>query len=191
MITHKGGSCKVEPIRLQKDIDRIKNILKDQPRNLALFMFGINTNLRASDLVRITVNQVSGLKPGDSFEIREQKTGKPRRITLNSGLHQAVNAWLDVADPNDDDPLFRSQRGAGLAVSSVHRLVKGWCRQIGLRGNYGSHTLRKTWGYHAWKKGIDIPRLMVIFNHSSQKQTLDYLCIQAEEIREVYLKVEL
>ncbi|MEZ4527698.1 MAG: site-specific integrase [Desulfobacterales bacterium] len=191
MVKHKGSSCKVEPIRLQKDIDRIKNILKNQPRNLALFMFGINTNLRASDLVRITVGQVSGLKPGDSFEIREQKTGKLRRITLNNGLHQAVNAWLDVADPNDDDPLFRSQRGASLTVGSVHRLVKAWCREIGLRGNYGSHTLRKTWGYHAWKKGIDIPRLMTVFNHSSQKQTLDYLCIQAEEIREVYLKVEL
>jgi len=191
MAKHKGGSCKVEPIRSQKDIDRIKNLLKAQPRNLALFMFGINTNLRASDLVRISVSQVAGLRPGDSFEIREKKTGKLRRITLNTGLHQAVNAWLDVADPNDDDPLFRSQRCTSLTVSSVHRLVKGWCRQISLRGNYGSHTLRKTWGYHAWKKGIDIPRLMVIFNHSSQKQTLDYLCIQAEEIREVYLKVEL
>lgn len=191
MAKHKGGSCKVEPIRSQKDIDRIKDLLKDQPRNLALFMFGINTNLRASDLIRITVGQVSGLKPGDSFEIREQKTGKLRRITLNNGLHQAVNAWLNAADPDDAEPLFRSQRSSSLTVSSVHRLVKGWCRQIGLRGNYGSHTLRKTWGYHAWKKGIDIPRLMVIFNHSSQKQTLDYLCIQAEEIREVYLKVEL
>ncbi len=184
-------STKVEPIRLKSDIDRIKALLSDQPRNLALFSFGINTNLRASDLTKITVKQVLNLHSGDSFEIRETKTGKSRWITLNKGVYQNIQNWIKIANLKPADPLFISQRGSSLTVSSVNRLVKSWCQHIGLKGNYGSHTLRKTWGYHAYKRGIDLPRLMTCFNHSNQKQTLDYLCIQDSQIQEVYLKVEL
>ncbi len=181
----------MEPIRDKADIDRIKEMLQGQPRNLALFVLGINTNLRASDLVRIEVSQVNGLRPGDNFEIREKKTGKVRRITINNGTGAILQQWIDAGRLRNQDPLFRSQRGGRLTVSSVTRLVKGWCREIGMKGNFGSHTLRKTWGYHAWKAGIDLPRLMTIFNHANQKQTLDYLCIQAAEIEDAYLKVEL
>jgi integrase len=74
-----------------------------------------------------------------------------------------------------------------LTVPSVIRLVKAWCKAINLQGNFGSHTLRKTWGYHQRVTfGTDIPRLMICFNHSSQRQTLDYLCVQPEEIKDVY-----
>ena len=84
------------------------------------------------------------------------------------------------------DFLFTGQRGQ-LTVSYLNRLVKGWCRAVNLRGNYGSHTLRKTWGYHQRVTfGVDIPRLMVCFNHSTQRQTLDYLCVQPQEIAEIY-----
>lgn len=192
----KGSQTKVEPIRRKADIDRIKTLLQDQPRNLALYVLGINSNLRASDLVRITVDQVIGIGPRESFEIREKKTGKLRRITLNNGTHSALRNWIEVGNLRSGDPLFKSQRNGSdntgrLTVSSVNRLVKRWCYEIGLQGNFGSHTLRKTWGYHAWKAGVDLPRLMTCFNHSSQQQTLNYLCIQNKEIQEVYLQVEL
>ncbi len=72
-------------------------------------------------------------------------------------------------------------------MPSVNRLVKSWCRAINLKGNYGSHTLRKTWGYHQRVTfGVGLPELMVCFNHSTQRQTLEYLCVQPEEIRSVY-----
>ncbi len=52
------------------------------------------------------------------------------------------------------------------------------------------HTLRKTWGYHQRVSfNVGIPELMVCFHHSTQRQTLDYLCIQPEEIKSVYLNV--
>jgi len=72
-------------------------------------------------------------------------------------------------------------------VSTVNNMVKAWCREINLKGNYGSHTLRKTWGYHQRVTfGVDLPILMKCFNHSTEKQTLEYLCIQPEEIKSVY-----
>jgi integrase len=182
----KGDQIKVEPIRKRKDIENIKKLLADYARDSALFTLGINTNLRASDLLRMRAGQVRDLKPGDSIQLKEKKTGKFRMVTLNKASIQAIQRLLASRAYEDADPLFLGQRGP-LTVPSVHRLVKGWCRDINLKGNYGSHTLRKTFGYHQRVTfGTDIPRLMVVFNHSTQRQTLDYLCIQPEEIKGVY-----
>jgi integrase len=107
-------------------------------------------------------------------------------VTLNGVCVQAIERLLASRPFADADPLFAGQRGP-LTVPSVHRLVTGWCRAVRLKGNYGSHSLRKTWGYHQGVTfGTEIPKLMVCFNHSNQRQTLYYLCIQPEEIREVY-----
>lgn len=183
----KGSKLKVEPIRVLKDIATIKKLLKDRPRDLALFVVGINTNLRASDLLQIKAGMVRKLVAMDEIEIYERKTGKPRRINLNGACVEAIKNLLASATFDDGDFLFTSQRGQVLTVPSVNRLVKKWCRVINLKGNYGAHTLRKTWGYHQRVTfGRGLPELMVCFNHSTQKQTLEYLCVQPEEIRSVY-----
>lgn len=182
----KGASTKVEPIRSKKDIAAIKAMLATKPRDYALFVLGINTNLRASDLVNLTVEQVQGLKAGDDFEVTEKKTRKKRRITLNKPVVEAINSLLESRPYQPTDKLFQGLRGPITAIY-VNHLVKQWAAAINLRGNYGAHSLRKTWGYHQRVTyGVDIPTLMVILNHSSQKQTLDYLCVQDEEIKSVY-----
>jgi integrase len=136
--------------------------------------------------LKIKAGQVKDLKPGDELTLNETKTGKHRRITLNKAVISSIQGLLNSRD-KDDDPLFLGQRGT-LTVPSVNRLVKQWCKAINLKGNYGSHTLRKTFGYHQRKTfGRGIPELMVVFNHSTQRQTLDYLCIQPDEIKDIYL----
>ncbi|GAM11371.1 putative integrase/recombinase YoeC [Geobacter sp. OR-1] len=186
-----GDNIKVDPIRNVKDIKNIKKLLADHPRNLALFITGINTNLRASDLLKITVGQVKHLSPGDHFTTKEKKTGKPRNITINTTVYDSVRALLDtMPEAGDDEPIFQSRKGGKpLSVPYLNSLVKGWCDAVNLKGNYGSHTLRKTFGYiHRTIHGTDIPTLMTMFNHSTQKQTLAYLGIQPEEIKAAYLK---
>lgn len=181
-----GDEIKVEPIRLTKDIKAIKKLLADNPRDLALFVLGINTNLRSSDLLRITAGQVRNLREMDEIELREQKTQKRRRISLNKACIDAIGGLLKSRDYPDDEPIFSGQRGP-LTVPSVNRLVKGWCRAINLLGNYGSHTLRKTWGFHQRVSfGRGVAELMVCFNHSSERQTLAYLCVQPEELKSIY-----
>lgn len=187
----KGSQIKVEPIKEIKQIQTIKKLLAENPRDFCLFTLGINTNLRASDILRITAGNVRNLKPGDTLQIREKKTKKARSITLNKKVVEAIYSLLNSIDYQDSDYLFKSQRGV-LTVPSVNRLVKDWCKEINLQGNYGSHTLRKTFGYmQRTQLNTGIPALMVMFNHSTQKQTLDYLCIQPEEIKDAYMKLEL
>ena len=191
----KGSSIRVDPIRDPKDIRLIKKILVDRPRDFALFVVGINTNLRASDLLRICIGDVRYLKAGEYFTLREKKTAKLRSITINKAVHEAIGQLLASMPLLDDDEyLFQSRKkcsktGGMLTVSYLNSLVKAWCREVNLRGNYGAHTLRKTFGYvHRTVFGTDIPTLMEMFNHSTQRQTLTYLGIQPREIKDAYLK---
>lgn len=187
----KGDCIKVEPIRDLKDIKNIKRLLSDKPRDLAIFTMGINTNLRASDLLKIKVGQVRYVAIEEHFTLREQKTGKERAITINKTVYDAIQGLLKSMsdDVTDDDYLFQSRKGKGkLTVPYLNNLVKGWCKAINLRGNYGSHTLRKTMGYmHRTINNTDIPTLMTMFNHSSQRMTLQYLGIQESDIKSAYL----
>jgi integrase len=188
----KGSTIRVEPIREEKDIKLIKRLLADKPRDLAIFVLGINTNLRASDLLRITIGHVLHVKPGEQFSIKEKKTGKHRNITLNKTVYEAFQALLKTLDTSNTAAyLFQSRNNSGgkLTEGYLNKLAKEWCKEINLRGNYGSHTLRKTFGYiHRTKFHTDIPTLMTIFNHASQKETLQYLCIQPGEVQDAYLK---
>ena len=185
----KGDQTKVEPIRKLKDIRSIKKILKDTPRDFALFVIGINTNLRASDLCRITVEMVKNLKVGDEFVLTEKKTGKERRINLNDECVKAIQKLIQTFNEprSDNSQLFRGRQG-DIKTTGVNYLVKKWCRMINLKGRYGSHTLRKTFGYQMRvQHKVSIPILMTLFNHNTQKQTLDYLCVQPDELKEVYM----
>jgi integrase len=127
-----------------------------------------------------------------SFEIKEQKTQKQKRVTLNQACVNAIqNLFLDKKFKPTGVYLFQSKKTLGmepLIVQRLHNLVKSWCRKIKIKGNYGSHTLRKTFGYHQRVTfHASIEQLMVCFNHSNQRQTLEYLCIQPEEIKKIYM----
>ena len=187
----KGDSTKVDPIRSERDIKNIKKLLADNPRNLCIFVVGINTNLRASDLVRLTVGQIKYVPIGGSFNMREKKTGKLRTITMNRTVYDAVqNLLKTMPEAKDHEPIFQSRKGKQpLCVSYLSYLVKNWCKQINLKGNFGSHSLRKTMGYmHRTVFNTDIPLLMTMFNHSTQKQTLSYLGIQETDVQNAYLR---
>jgi len=181
-----GQKIKVEPLKSMKDISSIKKLLADRPRDLAMFTIGINTNLRASDLLSLKVKQVRGLKPMEEISLTEKKTKKDRRINLNKNCIDAINQLLATRNYRDNDYLFHGQRGQ-MTVPYLNYLVKKWCADINLRGNYGSHTLRKTWGYiQRTHFGHSLPELMEVYGHATQKQTLAYLCIQPEEIKKIY-----
>ena len=195
-----GDTIKVEPIRSLDSIDRIKQILFRKPRDYALFVVGINTAYRASELLSIRVGQVRHLRPGDRLEIKQRKTKKYRAVTINGACYHAFKlllADLEFRDgrhwQNDSAFLFAGRLpDRPLLVSTVNNLVKYWCRTAGLNGNYGSHTLRKTWGYmQRTQQDTAVPLLMTAFGHATQQQTLAYLCIQDEEIKSIYTSLEL
>ena len=177
----KGSRITVEPIRELADIKRIKRLLS--PRNRLLFIIGINSGLRAGDLLRLTVANVRSLAVGDVLYVRESKTGKQNMLVINDEIRSAVKAYMRVYKPEDSSFLFVSQKGENQPLKSVNRLIKGWCRAIKLEGNFGAHTLRKTWGYVQrvhFKTPVEI--ITKRYLHSSTGTTMKYLGIQEKEV---------
>ncbi|MGA7935157.1 MAG: tyrosine-type recombinase/integrase [Kovacikia sp.] len=176
----------MEPIRDKQAIARIKKILADRPRDLCLFTLGINTAYRTNELLSIKVGQVKNLRAGDVLDLKQRKTHKYRPVTLNGTAIAAIQNWLAVGDLQPEDYLFTGQRGC-LTVETMSTRVKTWCQDVGLKGNYGRHTLRKTWGYwQRMERSTAIPLLMEAFGHATQQQTLAYLGIQSNEIAAIY-----
>ena len=180
---------RVDPIREVGDIEKIKEKLYDTPRNLALFVVGINVALRAIDLLSIKVGHIRGLKPGDYFFLKERKTGKRRSVIINEASHDAISRYLSTKTRlNDEHALFLSRKGWGEAITTdrLNIMVKEWCED--LKGDYGSHSLRKTWGYHQRVRfKTDTPTLMRAFNHSSETQTLTYLGVEAKDVHAAFM----
>ena len=181
----KGDSIRVEPIRSKRHIANIKRILSDKPRDLCLFTLGINTAFRANELLSIKAGQVRYLGLGDTLTIKQRKTGKYRSVVLNENVVDAITYYLRHTPLDDDDDLFTGLRGC-LTVPTVNRLVKTWCADVGLKGNYGSHSMRKTWGYWQRQNGADILNLVEAFGHATQRQTMAYLGLQAEDVMKLY-----
>lgn len=192
----KGSAIAVDPIRDRAAIQRIKTTLHARNlRDYCLFTLGINTAFRASELLSLTVGQVAGLAVGDALSVKQPKSGKYRSVTVNRAASEALQSWVAVHPSRDesDAALFVSrQTGKALCVSTVTRMVKRWCAEAGLSGHFGSHTLRKSWGYfQRTTNDAPLPLLMRAFSHTTEAQTLVYLGIQEEEIRDLYLEMEL
>jgi integrase len=193
----KGATIKVEPIRSVKDIKSIKKLLSDHPRNFCLFTLGINTAYRANELLSITVGQVAHLEAGGELDLKQSKNKKYRRVSLNESAVDSVQSYLDWKQIHetqacaDDDFLFTGQRGP-ITVNYLNNLVKAWCKTLRIPGNYGSHSLRKTFGYQLRVlKQTPVALLMEIFGHATQKQTLEYLGIQDKEIKNIFMDLNL
>ena len=180
----------VEPLRDERHIQRIKVITQSNSRDHLLFVLGINNGLRISDLLRLKVGDVRGLKPGQTLPIREVKTGKPNVLMINKAAHKALSAHLSQAQADDDDYLFKSRKGGNQPLDrrSVHRLINSWARDAGVKGHFGTHTLRKTFGYiQRTKFGVGYEVLAKRYMHSSPATTVRYLGITDDEVNGVLL----
>jgi site-specific recombinase XerD len=185
----KGTKITAEAVRDIRDIKSISKLLKSKPRDLLLWIMGINNGLRAMDLVKIKVAQVEHLKSGDVLNIIESKTGKDNILVINCSVYKALQRYLKECEPASSDYLFKSRKGSGhISSQSVGRMVKSWTADINLNGQYGAHTLRKTWGYHQRvNHGAGFEILCKRYNHSSPAITMRYLGIENKEIHNLLM----
>lgn len=171
----------VEPIRNKETVDAVKRVLRENgTRDLLLFLMGINTGLRVSDLLNLKIQDVRGK---DFVQIREKKTNKTKRFPLPRGMKIFIGEYIRNHPPYWY--LFRSRKNCNRPISRVqaYRIITNACNLIGLE-HVGTHTLRKTFGYHFYKQTKDIAMLQKILNHSSQDITLRYIGVTQEVIED-------
>jgi integrase len=190
----------VEPIRDLDKIATMKKILKATGlRNWLLFVLGINSALRVSDLLRLRQADVFDDRGRvlDSIRIREEKTDKEKLFPLNKPVKKALEEYIqtvcaDLHGYGKNRYLFASRKGKNRPISRTQawEIISSAAKAVGLK-NIGTHTMRKTFGYQARQQGYGIEVLMKIFNHSNQVITLRYLGITQDDLDEVYINVNL
>lgn len=166
----------VQPIRDPEEVDKIKNILKMQSyRNYFLFMLGIHTGLRIGDMLKL---QVKDVRNKTHIDIKEEKTGKFKKILLSDRIKEEIIEYILVK--KDEDYLFPSRQGKKpITRMMAYNILNDAGKKIGLK-EIGTHTLRKTFGYHFYQQNKDVALLMEIFNHSSPSITLKYIGINQD-----------
>ena len=190
-------SC-TQPIKNENDLNKFRNYyisIENKPRNYALIEFGLNSALRISDILALhwdDVYVVPTRKYRNHLSIKEQKTGKENIIILNRNAQNALESYRQTLSEFDStDYIFRSQKHPDLAISRCQAfcIIKKAAKACGLEQHISCHSLRKTFGYFAWKQGTSPALLMSIYNHSSYEITKRYLGIDQLEKDQVYLDI--
>lgn len=173
----------VEPIKDKKLLKEIEKALdKKNKRNLLLFVMGINTGLRVSDILALNVKDV---KNKDFIDIVEKKTGKHKKFPINKKIKNLLQSY--TKDMGENEPLFKTMYQNRMERTYAYKVVNNTCKKIGINSAVGTHTMRKTFGYHHYHQFKDIALLQKIFNHYSPGVTLRYIGIDQEEINNSYI----
>lgn len=193
----------VEPIRDIKKVTQIKNMLRaeNKIRDLLLFELGINSALRIWDLLKIQVKDLFDEKGSINsfFDIKEEKTNKVNRITITPKVQETLKQYKEtypyVIEKLDFYVFFHSKRipkgEKHIDRKQTRKMIHQWCKDVWLKGNFGGHTLRKTWGYQARLNAIPLEIIQHKLNHSSMAVTQRYLWITADEIKDACNKLDL
>ncbi|WHY02881.1 tyrosine-type recombinase/integrase [Neobacillus sp. DY30] len=173
----------VEALRDIKQINSIKKYLKKHSeRDYLLFVFGINTGLKITEMLDIKVGDV--LEKDDCiknfYSYPHHETMK--EIYLNSKVKQAILHYIQNEHLNVANYLFKSTKTEKpITRQQAYRIIHQAAEAIGIQGKIGTNSMRKTFGYHAYKRGIAISILQKHFNHSTPSETLKYLGISKDE----------
>lgn len=188
----------VSPIRDKKMIDLMKVYLKSHnTRDYLMFMIGISSALRISDILKLKVSDVwDGKKPKEFIVLHEQKTNKYKKFPITKNLEKAVKEYLNSYDYDMNDYLIQSRKtknGESKPITRQHAalVLSEAGDAIGLKEPISTHSMRKTWGYWAYKNGVSLALIMEALNHSSIANTKKYLGITQDDLNDVYMNLNL
>ena len=184
-----------EPIRNKTHLKKLEDhfLKKKQYRNYLLLVTGAHTALRISDILRLKwqdVYEEENEKYRSHITFTESKTGKTKIIAIHRVIIKALHLYYPH---RKGEFLFTGNRKSEKAISRVQawQVLRSAAEQAGLGYNVSAYSLRKTYGYHAWKDGVPVNVIMDIYNHSSYEMTRRYLGVAQDDIDRAYLKAKL
>lgn len=175
----------VEPIREDEEVAEFANFLKEKcERDYVLFMTGVYTGLRVSDLLPLRAVDVQGAH----LVVFEKKTNKIKRIVLHPQLKKILHDY--TLDMKRTQLLFPSRKKGRngkprpLTRQRAYEILREAAVALSYEGKVGTHTMRKTFGFRYYKKYKDVAELQEIFGHESQNETLRYIGVMSERVEQ-------
>ena len=182
------------PIQKREDVHRVAEYLYEKYKQgemlRIMFLIGCNTGLRAGELRGL---RIGDLLNGDSFTVVESKTKNTRQVFINSALKQAVEKYIKEPSikikidgrkkteiikinlQDESDFILTGGQGAVIGIQYMHRVISGACRNLGIRGSYGSLSMAKTFAYHVFQRTGNINIVKSILAHSDRELTKNYI----------------
>ena len=183
------------PLKL-KDIwaIRVRLQLSEQIRELALFNLAIDSKLRACDLVKLKVRDIShGDHVSSRAMIMQQKTQRPVQFEITDPTRIAVDKWIRLEGLKSEDFLFPSRliNSSHLSTRQYARIVHKWVSGIGLESaNYGTHTMRRTKATLIYRRTKNLRAVQLLLGHTRIESTVRYLGIEVDDALEMAEQTE-
>ncbi|RNC98251.1 tyrosine-type recombinase/integrase [Lysinibacillus halotolerans] len=175
----------VEPIRETDWLEEFINYFKENNmRDYVMFMVGIHTGLRISDILLLKKKDVLGTH----IMLFEKKTGKQKRFIIPRPLKKILDDY--IKDLRNTDYLFKSQKTTSsgkqkpIDRTRAYRILQEAAIAIGYPEPIGTHSMRKTFGYNFYSKYKEVASLMKIFNHNKETTTLFYIGVGQDDLDE-------
>ncbi len=181
----------VQPIRSKRVIEKIKGYLaQTNTRDYCLFVLGVNTALRVGDIIKLTRGDLmKGSLVRSHLRIRIGKTQREQRIALNVNVVRAIKAYIATVDMRDYQPFFPGRNpNVGMSRTNAWKILRKIAVKFDLE-DFGFHSLRKSFGYHARKAGVDLSIISEKLGHSSLAVTRRYIGITNDEVNEIELAI--
>lgn len=173
---------------------RIRLELSHRIRDLALFNLAIDSKLRACDLVKLKVRDIShGNQITARAIVMQQKTGLPVHFEITEQTRTSIYAWLELAQLRSEEFLFPSRIHSSphLSTRQYARIVNTWVEEIGLdSANYGTHTMRRTKASLIYKRTKNLRAIQLLLGHTKLDSTVRYLGIEVDDALELAEQTE-
>ena len=184
-----------EPIRNKAHVAKLLRYYhkQGQHRNHLLICLCLHTALRISDVLKLTISDIYDFKTRHiktSITVTEKKTGKTKTIALHKNIIKALRIYLSKTNPTPNTPLIPNTRTNNpITRIQAYRLIRTAAESIEIPQPVSCHSLRKTFGYHAWKSGTSPAIIMDIYNHTSMATTKRYLSVAQDDKNLVYVGI--
>jgi integrase len=173
---------------------RVRLQIYRRARELALFDLGIDSKLRACDLVKLKVRDVCR---GDRVAARtivvQQKTSRPVQFEITEPTRTALADWMKSSGLRSDDYLFPSRihESPHLSTRQYARIVDSWVDEIGLdSAAYGTHSMRRTKASLIYRRTKNLRAVQLLLGHTKIESTVRYLGIEVEDALELAEQTE-
>jgi integrase len=183
------------PLKLQEIwAIRTRLQIEDRHRDLALFNLAIDSKLRACDLLRLRVSDVSnGGRVSSRAMIMQRKTARPVQFEITLRTRTSVSRWIQRINLCSGSYLFPSRVHQSLHLSTRQyaRIVESWVAGIGLDPTaYGTHSLRRTKATLIYRQTKNLRAIQLLLGHAKLDSTVRYLGIEIDDALEMAEQIE-
>lgn len=195
----KGMKQEVYALKDMQDVQRMAQWLRDNkhPKYLLAFVLDLNLGLRANELLSLRTQDLFApdgtVRMNEPVVVWQSKNAKHRALWLNEACKRALEAHFPHRTPSTYHKgwLLPNGRGEHITYRQLQKVWKQAALACNVQRNFGTHSLRKTFGYNQYRENGDIASLQGIFGHSSSAVTLRYIGVTEEDVRAAYRSVNI